>query len=202
MFEELLTVIKPSVETSSEQEMHIRRSLREVSVYVAFAIGYDGDLRSLLQDVCRSLHAREPAARLLVSRCAARMRHGPTLLAIPDRNIGKPKKFTSHGINRENRMQKHAAKLAALAHRPIAARPCLPASKNDLARILNGQHFSPKHPLRRAQRRTVAQARHCHRGIAQKAAEADLAATPAIRQSQNTGARRSHQRLMTPGPLF
>lgn len=119
-FKQLPTVIKPPVETSSEQEMHSRWSLREVRVYVAFAIGDAGDLRSFVQNVRRPLYAGEPAARPLVSRWASRMMHVLTFPSVLDRNTGKSEQFTGHGINGENRMQEHTTKLAALADRAIS----------------------------------------------------------------------------------
>jgi hypothetical protein len=47
--------------------------------------------------------------------------HVLTFPSNPDSNIGKPEQFTGHGINGENRMQKHTTTLAALADRAISA---------------------------------------------------------------------------------
>jgi hypothetical protein len=75
-------------------------------------------------------------------------------------------------------------------------------AQHNLAGVLDGQNVAARDTRRSSLRRSRTQGSYSHCRIAQKPTKAYLASPLAARQYQDTAARMSNQRRMTPGPLF
>ncbi len=168
--EQARSVIKTTILASTDQHLNAARLAGKILVYVALAIGNHCDKpRARGRKIGRTLSPVEPAAALLVGEVPL-----PALLPLAtsaheETRIDEPKQGALDRINRDDRMQGHAATVTTGAN---------------AGRILDREHMMSYRTRTRARRGRLHHLGHAHRRIVQEPKQPDLA-RPVLAQAAN-----------------